>query len=224
MNDRPTRARRIAVAAALVSTLCLLAGCSDGLRDAARSPIERSASDGSCPYKASFDWTMQIRNLLPDPVRLEASSVDCYDWSGWSTPVNVFKMESVRAGQLKEFMLVPADGPSKNWTLSFWIGRTYVASARFSIPSIGVRASPSEVVTWDTNLEPRGKGPDAFWFSITKLAKTDLPDTPGIAVASLIDDDRSVDLGANHTVGIIVLDGYISLAMNYFVERPWVCC
>lgn len=224
MISRIRRSRLVPTLMLAATIVGLAAGCSDGLRDATRSAPERSASDASCREKNSFTWEMQFRNLTPDPIRLEASTIDCYDWSGRSTPINVFSGESLKVGVLQTFRLEPRTNTDRSWTLSFWVGGTLLSTARFTIPKNAIVnpivVSSDRRVSWDVQGVPGGRALEDFSFAITRLAPTNLPNTPTAAVKSLIDDERRSDLGSDRIVGVIVIDGYIALASNPMWLHP----
>lgn len=94
---------------ALVAVALLIAGCGSGGGDSASNApattVKREAAGPGCPEQSSFKTVFPVANYLNEPVRLRAYDIDCYDWSGSSTPDRVFDNVVLQPGEKRDFRL-----------------------------------------------------------------------------------------------------------------------
>ena len=121
-------ARALIVPALAIPTLTLgvlLAGCgnSDPSGDAAATTsVAKRAAAGfvaqtnTCDEHSSWTYRPRFANLSSRAVVLRAGEYTCDDWSGVSTPGNVFNGIRMYPGE-QRFTLEPRDNVTRTWTM-----------------------------------------------------------------------------------------------------------
>lgn len=128
-------------AAAMGPVAIALAGCGASATDASTVTVERQAASAmpdtkACPEQSpSFTYRSKIVNQLPSPIMLEAGQYDCNDWSGVSTPGQVFTGKIIQPGETMSFALEPRKNVNRAWTMEFVgvSGSPSYGTARLSI-------------------------------------------------------------------------------------------
>ena len=129
MRPPTTRTARGAVHTVAVSGIIALAAAglaacgSDTPTGAATAPREAAGlpnADGVCPERASNAVVVRVQNAVPGAVtfRVPIGDIDCFDWSGVSTPYTAFNRQSVGFGRARQFRLeVARRGKRSRWTM-----------------------------------------------------------------------------------------------------------
>ena len=108
----------LTTAAMVAFTLSACSAASERLADAGAA-AEEWPSRVVCPEKASWTASVPVINTTSIRLRLDAGSIDCYDWSGVSTPATVFSGEIVDAQSERTYTLEPRDNVQRNWKMRF---------------------------------------------------------------------------------------------------------
>lgn len=89
---------------------------------------------------------MKVVNLTSVSWTLLAGEVDCYDWSGEGTPVNVLSNQQVNAGFTYDYELEPSINANRTWTMALAQNGARVGSPfRLNIPVNFLGIGPSSV-------------------------------------------------------------------------------
>lgn len=73
----------------------------------------------TCPEKSSWTAPVVFDNTTAVPIKLQAGEIDCYDWSGVSTPPTVFNDKVVGAKSQNTFHLEARDNIDRYWSMRF---------------------------------------------------------------------------------------------------------
>lgn len=137
---KPHSARWVlAASAAAIASSMLLSACTSTTQSVDRAAAAASAADAStaptsgddavvlgserwpsrveCDPQSSWTKTMNVANLTSTSLTLLAGDIDCYDWSGVSTPATVLTNQQVNAGFTETYRLEPSTGSDRNWTM-----------------------------------------------------------------------------------------------------------
>lgn len=184
-----TRARAacaMAAAGAIAVAALGLAGCGSDAASSTATATRQAAgtpdADGACPERTgSLTQPIRIVNTLPARVtfRVPRDQVDCYDWSGVSTPYTAFNGQALALGQELSRQLELKTGrgrASSLWTMGIRaVGRegTAVGTRRMFIAPAGIGAEGATPVP---NREHKSGA--TCWFSPTANAPANWGDTP----------------------------------------------
>lgn len=79
---------------------------------------------------------MKVANLTSTSLTLLAGDIDCYDWSGVSTPATVLTNQQVNAGVTETYRLEPSTNSERKWTMGLQANGTELAGTfRLYIPA-----------------------------------------------------------------------------------------
>lgn len=112
------------IAKRVVSLFAALAVAA-GLASCAPSPEQDRAATSdwpaqvTCPDHSSWSAPVDVVNTTAVAMKLQAGEIDCYDWSGVSTPPTVFNNQIVDAKSVRTFTLEARDNVNRYWSMRF---------------------------------------------------------------------------------------------------------
>lgn len=105
----------------LITALALGVGLSSCVGSASpnRSASAEWPEQVTCPEHSSWSAPVIVDNNTAVPIKLTAGEIDCYDWSGVSTPPTVFNDQVVGAHSSRTFTLEARDNINRYWSMRF---------------------------------------------------------------------------------------------------------